>query len=223
MPTAPSPTNPPATSTGLAAATSRPPTPTASTPKWPPSPSPSHPSTTLRWPSHRPSPPPRIRTASAPWAPPASAVPPPTFSLVRQAANGIADVHADGTFTYTPTGNFHGTDSFTFKATDTDGLDSDETTVTIIVNTAPGAESVTAATPEATVATGTLIASDVDSPTVPSFSLVGPATNGTALVHADGTFTYTPAGNFHGTDSFTFKATDADGLDSNVATVTIIV
>src|SRR5262249_11232859 len=41
-------------------------------------------------------------------------------------------------------------------------------------------------------------------------------------LEADGSFTYTPAANFVGTDSFTYKANDG-ALDSNVATATITV
>ena len=41
-------------------------------------------------------------------------------------------------------------------------------------------------------------------------------------LHADGSYDYTPAANFNGTDSFTYKANDGDA-DSNVATVTITV
>src|SRR5205807_1061036 len=51
--------------------------------------------------------------------------------------------------------------------------------------------------------------------------VTGPA-HGTLTWNTDGSFTYTPAANFNGTDSFTYKATD--GLaDSNTATVTITV
>ncbi len=41
-------------------------------------------------------------------------------------------------------------------------------------------------------------------------------------LNADGSFTYTPAANFNGTDSFTYKAKDASD-SSNVATVTLTV
>ena len=46
------------------------------------------------------------------------------------------------------------------------------------------------------------------------------ATNGSVVLNADGSFTYTPDANYCGTDSFTYHAND--GMDdSNVATVTI--
>src|SRR5207249_1942010 len=41
-------------------------------------------------------------------------------------------------------------------------------------------------------------------------------------LNANGSFTYTPAANYNGADSFTYKANDGT-LNSNVATVTITV
>ncbi len=46
--------------------------------------------------------------------------------------------------------------------------------------------------------------------------------NGTLVLNADGSFTYTPDADFNGTDTFTYKANDGYD-DSNVATVTITV
>ena len=40
--------------------------------------------------------------------------------------------------------------------------------------------------------------------------------------NANGSFTYTPAANYHGSDSFTYRASDGT-LTSNLATVTITV
>ncbi|MGV0795305.1 Ig-like domain-containing protein, partial [Mycolicibacterium sp. XJ1819] len=49
----------------------------------------------------------------------------------------------------------------------------------------------------------------------------GPA-NGTLVLNADGSFTYTPDDDFYGTDTFTYLANDGE-LDGNTATVTITV
>ncbi len=49
----------------------------------------------------------------------------------------------------------------------------------------------------------------------------GPA-HGTLTLNSNGSFTYTPASNFNGTDSFTYKAR-AGQVDSQIATVTITV
>jgi len=83
-------------------------------------------------------------------------------------------------------------------------------------------------------ATGVLAgATDDDSPLTSVKAVLNTqALHGTATVNPDGSFTYKPAKNFVGTDTFTFKANDGvwpgDGTtalspDSNVATVTIVV
>jgi hypothetical protein len=66
-------------------------------------------------------------------------------------------------------------------------------------------------------------ANDIDpdgSPLVAAL-VTGPA-NGTLIFNADGSFKYTPAANFFGSVSFTYRVSDG-GLNSNVATVTIAV
>jgi VCBS repeat-containing protein len=53
--------------------------------------------------------------------------------------------------------------------------------------------------------------------------VVNPPANGTVTLNTlDGSFTYTPAANFNGTDSFTYQVNDGT-LASNVATVTLTV
>src|SRR5207249_6367674 len=119
--------------------------------------------------------------------------------------------------------NYNGPASFTFKAND-GSLDSNIATVTITVtavNDAPVAQDGTLTTAEDTAATGTLVASDVDSATL-TYSLVSTAgSHGTVTITnaSTGAYTYTPAANYNGPASFTFKASDGS-LASNVATVT---
>jgi len=62
---------------------------------------------------------------------------------------------------------------------------------------------------------------DVDGDT-PSAALVDGPTHGTLTLNANGSFTYTPATNFSGSDSFTYNAADGIGT-SNPATVSITV
>uniref|UniRef100_UPI001B31962E cadherin-like domain-containing protein n=1 Tax=Priestia flexa TaxID=86664 RepID=UPI001B31962E len=57
-----------------------------------------------------------------------------TYSLQTQGANGIAVVNADGTFTYTPTPNFNGTDNFSVLVSDGQGATA-VSTVTVNVLT----------------------------------------------------------------------------------------
>ena len=123
--------------------------------------------------------------------------------------------------TYTPAGNYNGPDSFTFTASD-GAATSNVATVSINVapvNDAPTATGQSVSTPEDTPRAITLGGSDVDSSL--TFSVVAGPGNGT-LSGTPPNVTYTPAGNFNGSDSFTFKANDGS-LDSNVATVSITV
>ena len=56
--------------------------------------------------------------------------------------------------------------------------------------------------------------------------LATPPSHGTVVLNADGGFTYTPANNFHGTDSFVYTAEKKQGAPQGIggnATVTIIV
>ena len=144
-------------------------------------------------------------------------------------ANGGAVVNnGDGTFTYTPALNFTGIDTFTYTVSD--GALSDVATVTITVtpvNDAPVAgDDVAVTTEDTAVTTGNVLAndSDVDSVLSPAsitaFDAVS-ANGGAVVNNGDGTFTYTPALNFTGIDTFTY--TVSDGALSDVATVTITV
>ncbi len=62
---------------------------------------------------------------------------------------------------------------------------------------------------------------DVDHDDLTAMVVSSPA-HGTVTLNANGSFTYTPAANYSGPDSFTYKANDGTA-DSNVATVSITV
>ena len=152
-----------------------------------------------------------------------------TAVLVTDVRSGTLVLTPDGSFTYTPDANFNGTDSFTYRANDRQA-DSDVATVTVTVesvNDAPVAVNDAFSTPEDTVLTvaapGVLgNDTDVDSGDVLTAVLVTGVSNGTLVLNADGSFTYTPAANFNGTDSFTYRAKDGQA-DSDVATVALAV
>ncbi len=63
---------------------------------------------------------------------------------------------------------------------------------------------------------------DGDGDTLSAVSFTNPS-HGTLTANTDGTFTYTPAANFNGQDSFTYKANDGTTDSTLAATVTITV
>jgi len=143
-------------------------------------------------------------------------------------SHGALTLNTDGSLTYTPSADWNGTDSFTYKAND-GALDSGMATVTITVNPvndAPVAMGDSYATDEDVAlnapAPGVLINdSDVEGDPLTAV-LVNGVTHGTLTLSANGSFIYVPNSNWNGTDSFTYKANDG-ALDSGIATVTIAV
>jgi hypothetical protein len=146
-----------------------------------------------------------------------------TFSLLQDAANGSAVVSSDGSYTYTPSSNYNGEDSFTLVASD--GTDvSESVTVDVVVsavNDAPTATNVTGTVVEGEVLSGSLTAGDVDGDEL-IFTVETNPNNGALTVSTSGRYTYTPAVDFVGTDSFTYKVTDPSG-ESATATVSLTV
>ena len=94
------------------------------------------------------------------------------------------------------------------------------------VNDAPVAQAGSASGNEDTTIFGNAVATDADNSAAQlTYSLVGVnggATHGTVALNPDGSFTYAPAADFNGGDSFSFKANDG-ALDSNTASVAITV
>ena len=147
---------------------------------------------------------------------------------VANPAHGTLVLNANGSFTYTPTANFSGTDSFTYKAND-GAADSNVVTVTITVtavNDPPVAVNDTYSTPRGVplVVAGPGVLgndTDVEGASLSAAKASDPA-HGTVTLNADGSLVYTPQLAFTGTDSFTYKASDG-AAQSNAATVTVTV
>ncbi|MBI1375792.1 MAG: tandem-95 repeat protein, partial [Phycisphaera sp.] len=149
-----------------------------------------------------------------------------TAVLVDDVSHGSLTLNDDGSFTYTPTGNYNGEDSFTYKAND-GTADSSTVTVSLTVNSvndAPVATGDSYMVDEDNTLNGTtVLANDTDVESdVLSALLVTDVSHGSLTLNSDGTFTYTPAGNYNGDDSFTYKANDGAD-DSNTVTVSITV
>jgi large repetitive protein len=153
---------------------------------------------------------------------------PLTASVVSGPAHGSLMLNADGSFTYTPAPNFNGIDGFTYKAND-GTADSNLASVTITVtavNDAPVAGNDSYSVDEdatLNVAAPGVLGSDtdIDGDSLNAVLVSGPS-HGALTLNTDGSFTYTPATDFSGSDAFSYKANDG-AADSNVADVTIVV
>ena len=127
-----------------------------------------------------------------------------------------------GAWTYMPSGDYNGDDSF--EVTVNDGTLSDISTVKIHVtpvNDLPVANDASQTIDEDHTATGTVTATDADGDSLTYAKDSDPA-HGTVTVNSDGSYTYTPEANYHGTDSFKVLVSDGHG-GSDIATVTITV
>jgi large repetitive protein len=153
---------------------------------------------------------------------------PLSAAVVSNPSHGTVSVNVDGSFVYTPATHYYGMDTFTYA--DTEGaLTSNTATVTITVNyvnEAPAVVNDAYAVNEdstLTVAAPGVLANDIPFNSTPMYAaLFSTPFHGTVTLNAVGSFIYTPAANFHGTDSFTYNDTEGS-YTSNVATVTITV
>ena len=156
---------------------------------------------------------------------------------VTQPANGTVALNADGSYTYTPNANFHGTDTFTYKADD-GYTKSPAATVTITVtgvNDVPVAvDDAQDVGEDAAAVTVGVLGNDTDvdtSDTLTVDSIDTTGTKGTVAVAAGGTHvTYDPNGKFENlgdgqtaTDTFTYTLSDGNGgTDTATVTITIV-
>ena len=151
-----------------------------------------------------------------------------TAILVAGPSHGTVALNGNGGFVYTPAADYKGADSFTYKARD-GSADSPVATVSLTVNSVndvsfANADSYTTAedVPLVVAAPGvTGNDTDIDGDTLAA-SVVTPPVHGTLVLSSNGSFVYTPATEYSGPDSFTYRLNDGTA-DSNVATVTLTV
>ncbi|WP_290689202.1 Ig-like domain-containing protein [Aquabacterium sp.] len=135
-----------------------------------------------------------------------------SYQVSADPAHGQVTVASDGSFSYTPTANYNGSDSFTVLVSDGQG----GTTVSTVsvnitaVNDAPTTQNVSASGAEDAAITGQVSGNDVDGDTL-SYAKGSNPTHGSVTVQADGSFSYTPTANFNGSDSFTVTVSDGQG------------
>lgn len=130
-----------------------------------------------------------------------------TFTVVDLPTHGtVSGTPPD--VTYTPMANYHGPDSFTFRAND-GLLDSAPATVSVTVssvNDAPTAMNQNVVLPQDTPVTVTLRGADVDGDSL-TFAVATQPMHGT-VSGSGASVLYTPAAGYSGTDAFTYTAND---------------
>ena len=155
---------------------------------------------------------------------------PLTVALVTNVARGTLTLNANGSFAYTPVAGDNGTVTFTYHASDATHTSNDATvTITITaVNDPPAAVAdsytTTEDTPLTVGAASGVLANDTDPDAGTTLTAVLAATSrrGSLTLSSTGGFTFTPAPNFNGTASFTYRASDG-AASSAAVTVTITI
>jgi len=149
---------------------------------------------------------------------------PLTATRVSNPKHGTLTLTNNGGFTYTPATNFTGVDHFTYRCKD-GHTTSGTATVFITVSNAPLANNDAYTLPANTTLSvpgpGVLANDQGGNGTLTAILGTGPA-GGTLTLASDGGFSYTPAANYSGIDSFTYLASDGH-TTSSVATVTLTV
>ena len=152
-----------------------------------------------------------------------------TYTIVDQPTHGTL-TGTGANRIYTPTANYNGLDSFTFKTND--GLADSATPATIsievkAVNSAPEPKPDTATLQNlsdvtATPLTVAVLGNDTDPDKGDIFTVTSTTAGAHGTVtHTGATVTYTPGLTFTTSDTFTYTVTDGDGA-SGTATVTIL-
>jgi VCBS repeat-containing protein len=144
-----------------------------------------------------------------------------SVEVVTSPSNGTALPNADGTITYTPNTDFVGTDTFTYRFKDDEGIDSlfsNVATVTVITTAFPVAGDTAVQTLRNTAIDIHILdlASDPDGTVNPaSITVVSPPTNGSISIDlVGGILTYFPDPDFLGTDQLQSTKREMDEENS---------
>lgn len=152
---------------------------------------------------------------------------------VNNVINGTLTLNTDGSFSYVPSTNFNGIDSFTYKVTDSNGGSAEAivTLTSVTINHLPVANADSYTFNEDTTLIKLISDSDHlltndsdadgDALTV-NTTPVSNVSSGSLTLNNNGSFSYIPRPNFHGTDSFTYEISDVNG-DVAQASVTLVV
>ncbi len=138
---------------------------------------------------------------------------PLVYMIATLPEQGSVELQPDGSFVYTPDANFFGDDSFTYRVSDGFGGEATATVSLTVrsVNDLPVVMNQTVMVQEDTSFTGMLAVVDVDNNLLHFQLTEAPEHGEVVFVNATREFTYVPAANFFGNDSFTYSVDDGSG------------
>ncbi|MGE8616178.1 MAG: tandem-95 repeat protein, partial [Achromobacter spanius] len=154
-----------------------------------------------------------------------------TYSVSAAATHGMVTVDpATGAYTYTPTADYYGSDSFIISIDDGEG-NVTPSTVSVTVAAVVDIVNDTITTNEDTTVNIAVVANDdfenagrtitaidgiavvVDTPVLVS--------NGSVTLKADGTLDFAPTANYNGSTSFTYTVTSGGAVETATVTITV--
>ena len=150
-----------------------------------------------------------------------------SYSIVTPPQHGAVTLEGGNgpAYSYSPDDNYHGTDSFSYRVHD-GAADSNTATISLTIdsiNDVPLSFDSSDTADEDSDASGTLQGSDIDGDSL-SYSIVTPPQHGVVILEggSGATYNYSPAANYHGTDSFSYKTNDGNA-DSSTATISLTI
>jgi large repetitive protein len=146
----------------------------------------------------------------------------PLTIVSASSPNGTVTINPDGTITFVPVADFNGPTTITYQISDGQGGFSTATiNVTIAaVNDPPVAVNDVFTMDEDTTVRIPVLANDTDRDGDPLRVTAASSPNGTVVINADGTVSFTPATDFFGPATITYTITDGNG-GTSTATVTV--
>ncbi|MGC9460689.1 Ig-like domain-containing protein, partial [Vibrio genomosp. F10] len=155
------------------------------------------------------------------------------YSQTSAPENGTVVVNPDGSWEYTPNENYNGPDNFTVEVSDgRGGIDTlvveigvtpvNDAPVFVDENSSDAGEGTSVITKEDSSVSGKVQALDVDGDDL-AYIVSNQGENGTVIVDTDGNWTYTPAQEYNGGDSFELTVSDGQGgTDTFTVDVTVL-
>ena len=149
------------------------------------------------------------------------------WSITSSASNGAANINSNtGVLSYTPTANYHGSDSVTVQVSDGSHTDSLIVALTVSsVNDAPiisgQDQSISLSLSQNASLNYDINATDLDGDSL-AWTLTKQAKNGIAWISSDtGVFSYNPKADFNGSDSVSLQVSDGLAVDTFTINITI--